>query len=220
MAKRAAWVRILPFLTYMLFIVLADLLTRAGWGEAQLRWLYPLKVGVVGLLLVVFWGQYQELRQPRLKPAVLALSVLLGLVVWWLWVHLNAGWMLLGHSAGYDPRIGGQLFWPLAVARVLGAALVVPVMEELFWRSYLMRWMEGANFEQIAPSMIKLKSFIVTVILFGIEHNLWLAGVAAGAVYSLLYMRTQNLWAPILSHAVTNGVLGVWIICTDNWAYW
>jgi CAAX prenyl protease-like protein len=60
----------------------------------------------------------------------------------------------------------------------------------------------------------------VTVILFGVEHNLWLAGMVAGVVYGLLYMRSNTLWSPILAHSVTNGLLGGWIIYTGNWGYW
>jgi hypothetical protein len=204
----------------MLFIVLADLLARAGLTPEQLRWLYPVKIAAVSVLLVVFWGHYAELQQGWPSALAAAVAVLLGLVVWWLWIHLHADWMVLGQSDGYDPRVNGVPAWPLVMVRVAGAALVVPLMEELFWRSFLLRWLESPNFEQISPAMIKLKSFLVTVILFGVEHNLWLAGMVAGAVYSLLYMRTQNLWVAVLSHAVTNGVLGVWIIFTGSWSYW
>jgi len=65
-----------------------------------------------------------------------------------------------------------------------------------------------------------LRSLLVTVLLFGIEHNLWFAGVVAGSVYSLLYMRTNTIWSPIVAHAVTNGLLGIWVLVTGNWTYW
>jgi CAAX prenyl protease-like protein len=93
-------------------------------------------------------------------------------------------------------------------------------MEELFWRSFLMRWIDAPDFESVAPSQLSLKSFIITVLLFGFEHNLWLAGIVAGAAYSLLYMRHRSLWSPILAHAVTNGLLGIWVVRTGNWSYW
>jgi CAAX prenyl protease-like protein len=56
--------------------------------------------------------------------------------------------------------------------------------------------------------------------LFGFEHNLWLAGVVAGAVYGWLYKRYRTLWSPILSHGITNGLLGLWVVSTGNWSYW
>jgi len=214
---RAAWARILPFLVYLLFIVLADLLSQAGVGAAALRWLYPVKIALVLGLLVVFLPQYEELRTRRPVP-LLALAA--GVLVFVLWISLNARWMQVGSSAGYDPHVDGALYWPLIAIRLAGAALVVPVMEELFWRSFLLRWIAAPAFQAVAPRTVGLKSFVLTMVLFGVEHNLWLAGMVAGAVYSLLYMRTGNLWNAILAHGVTNGVLGIWIIYTGNWTYW
>jgi hypothetical protein len=128
--------------------------------------------------------------------------------------------MIFGNPSGFDPRSQGQIDWLLVAIRIAGAALVVPVMEELFWRSFLMRWVDASDFESAEPSQLSLKSFIVTVVLFGFEHNLWLAGIVAGAAYSLLYMRHRTLWSPILAHAVTNGLLGIWVVRTGNWSYW
>jgi CAAX prenyl protease-like protein len=58
------------------------------------------------------------------------------------------------------------------------------------------------------------------VVLFAFEHNQWLAGIVAGAAYSLLYMFQRGLWSAVLAHAVTNGVLGIWIVRSGMWTYW
>ncbi|MFP5392631.1 MAG: CAAX prenyl protease-related protein, partial [Gammaproteobacteria bacterium] len=108
----------------------------------------------------------------------------------------------------------------LAAAEHAGAALVVPVMEELFWRSFLMRWIDDVNFATVDPRAVKPLSVLITVVLFAFEHNQWLAGIVAGVAYSLLYMKTRSLWPAILAHAVTNGVLGVWIVRSGIWTYW
>lgn len=220
MFNRAAWLRILPFAAYMLFIVIADVLERLGVAPAPLRWLYPVKIGLVAVLLALFWREYGELKGLRLRPSALLTALAAGVVVLVLWVSLNADWMIVGAAPGFDPRDGGRIDWLLAAIRIAGAALVVPVMEELFWRSFLMRWIVHPDFETVEPSQLGLKSFVITVLLFGFEHNLWLAGIVAGAAYSLLYMRHRNLWSPILAHAVTNGLLGVWVLMTGNWSYW
>jgi len=220
MLNRAAWLRILPFAAYMLFIVVADLLERLGVAPGPLRWLYPVKIGVVAVLLALFWRHYHELKNPRLSASAVLAAIATGVVVLVLWVSLNADWMIVGSASGYDPRSAGQVDWLLAAIRIAGAALVVPVMEELFWRSFLMRWIVSSDFEAVEPSQLGLKSFAITVLLFGFEHNLWLAGIVAGAAYSLLYMRHRQLWSPILAHAVTNGLLGVWVLMTGNWSYW
>lgn len=220
MLNRAAWRRIVPFAAYVLFIVLGDLLERAGAGPEVMRWMYPVKIGVVALLLAVFWKHYQELGNARLEARVVLGAVVTGVVVMALWISLNAGWMLIGSPSGYDPRVNGEPDWPLVAIRIAGAALVVPLMEELFWRSFLMRWIVSPDFQGVDPAQLGLKSFVITIVLFGFEHNLWLAGIVAGLAYGWLYQRHRNLWSPVLAHAVTNGLLGVWVVATGSWSYW
>jgi CAAX prenyl protease-like protein len=225
MFSRAAWVRILPFAAYLFFIVAGDVLERLGVPAEALRWIYPLKIAAVALLLVLFWRRYAELGLEQLErirhaPVAGVTALATGVLVLVLWISLDAGWMIIGSPSGFDPRSHGQMDWLLVAIRIAGAALVVPVMEELFWRSFLMRWVASPDFESVEPSQLGIKSFGITVVLFGFEHNLWLAGIVAGAAYSLLYMRHRNLWSPILAHAVTNGLLGIWVVWTGNWSYW
>jgi CAAX prenyl protease-like protein len=220
MFNRAAWVRILPFAAYLFFIVAGDVLERLGVAASSLLWLYPLKIAAVALLLALFWRRYEELRPFRLSSTQALTALAIGVLVLVLWVSLDAGWMIIGSPSGFDPHRQGRIDWLLVAIRIVGAALVVPVMEELFWRSFLMRWIVAPNFESVEPSQLGFKSFIITVLLFGFEHNLWLAGIVAGAAYSLLYMRHRTLWSPILAHAVTNGLLGLWVVRTGNWSYW
>lgn len=220
MLERRQWPWVLPFAAYMAFIAVADVLARAGVDSAALRWLYPLKIGVVGALLFAFRRHYTELPRFGLSLAHTALAVLAGVLVLVLWIRLDAGWMRVGASAGFDPRQDGRVDWLLVALRLGGAALVVPLMEELFWRSFLSRWLVAPDFQNVNPARFSARAFVVTVVLFGFEHELWLAGIVAGAVYGWLYMRSRNLWSPILAHGVTNGLLGVWIISTGNWTYW
>ena len=218
--EREALVRVLPFAAYIGFIFIADMLGRLGWTAQDLRHVYTVKIALVASLLLAFRRHYTELAWRPLGARALALAVAVGIVVLVLWINLNVGWMAIGSSAGFDPRNGGVIDWTMVVVRICGAALVVPVMEELFWRSFLMRWLESAQFLQVNPAHVKTKAFVATVILFGFEHNLWLAGIVAGAAYSVLYIRSQTLWSPILAHGVTNGLLGIWIISTGQWTYW
>ncbi|MDB5754159.1 MAG: prenyl protease-related protein [Massilia sp.] len=218
--NRAAWARILPFFTYLAFLAIGELLSRLGWSAAELRWLYGAKIGAVVLVLAIFWRQYDELKTFRLSAARVLTALVAGVVVLVLWVNLSAGWMTIGAAAGFDPTTAGRIDWPLAAMRIAGAALVVPVMEELFWRSFLMRWIDTPAFQSLEPSQVSVKSLILTSVLFGFEHNLWLAGVVAGLAYSALYIRHRTIWSPILAHAVTNGLLGVWVVVTSSWSYW
>lgn len=219
----------LPFFLYLLFLGLAQ-----GLGSLQeagqawvvnwdLRWLYPFKVILVGALLWHFRCHYSELKSPAAlswRHWLLALGA--GVVVFDTWINLDMAWATLGSgAAGFDPRnSGGEIDWTLALPRLLGAALVVPLMEELFWRSFVMRWIDHQDFMSKKPAQISLRALLIVSVVFGFEHHLWFAGIIAGLAYGWLYMRTSNLWAPVVAHGVTNGLLGLWVLHTGNWQFW
>ena len=120
--------------------------------------------------------------------------MVLGVIVFVAWIHLDVRWLSLGQTGGFDPtRPGGGYDWPLVVLRMAGAVLVVPVMEELFWRSFVMRCIDRADFLRMAPVAVSLKALAVSSLLFGVEHSMWFAGVLAGLAYGWLYLRTGNL---------------------------
>jgi hypothetical protein len=186
------------------------------------RWLYPAKVSLVALALVTLWRHYSELRTWSLSSAHFLLSVAVGFVVLALWVNFDASWMLMGEAGpGYRPiDDAGRIEWVLVAFRVAGAALVVPIMEELFWRSFLQRWVQQVDFLALDPASIGVKALLIASALFAIEHVQWFAGLVAGLVYGWLYIRTRTLWAPIVAHAVTNAGLGVYVVVTRQWSFW
>jgi len=219
----AAWHRVLPFVAFMLLLALrGQAPLDAAWGF-DTRWLYALNLPLVGGLLWWWRRDYGELQRqnlPTLREA--ALAVLVGAAVFVLWINLDAPWMLIGEpTAGFVPvDAQGQLLWPLIVVRWLGASLLVPVMEELFWRSFLMRWLQTQQFEGLAPQRIGLKAVALSTFVFMLAHPLWLAAIVAGLAYALLYRQTGRLWPAVIAHAVTNGMLGVWVVASGQWQFW
>ena len=221
--SRAALARVVPFAAFMVLLAVRGAVPDdSSWGIDP-RWLYGVTVLVVGGLLAWFWREYGELVSQTL-PSLMetALAVAVGLAVFGLWIHLDAPWMRLGEpSAGFVPKdANGQLLWPLIAVRWVGASLLVPVMEELFWRSFLMRWVQSPQFESVVPQRVGLKAVVLSTFVFMLAHTLWLAAIIAGLAYAWLYIRTGKLWVPIIAHAVTNGVLGVWVLQTQRWAFW
>ena len=221
--SRAALVRVVPFAAFMVLLALRGMVPSDGSWGIDARWIYGATVLVVGALLAWFWREYGELVSqtwPTLTEAALAVAV--GLVVFVLWISLDAPWMKLGEAtAGFTPLDAqGRIDWPLVVVRWIGAALIVPVMEELFWRSYLMRWIQSPQFESAVPQKVGLKAVVLSTFVFMLAHTLWLAAIVAGLAYALLYLRSGKLWLPIIAHAVTNGALGVWVVVTGKWAFW
>ncbi len=165
---------------------------------------------------------YTELRGARdvaLRQWLLAIIV--GLGVFAAWIHLDRPGIAFESGPGFDPGTpDGRIDPLLAGLRLFGLVLIVPVMEELFWRSFVMRWIDSRDFLAADPARVSAFAFAATCGLFALEHSLWLAGLLAGVAYGGLYLRTRNLWVTILSHAVTNGALGVWIVTTGNWRFW
>lgn len=221
--SRAALARTLPFAIFMVLLVVRGAVPVDGsWGTDG-RWLYALTVVVVGGLLAWYWREYGELvAQTWPDGRELLLAVATGLVVFGLWINLDAPWMQIGTaSAGFLPLDdAGRLDWPRIAIRWTGATLLVPVMEELFWRSFLMRWIADPTFEAVAPQRVGVKAIVLSTFIFMLAHTLWLAAIVAGLAYALLYVRTGRLWVPVIAHAVTNGALGLWVIATGRWAFW
>jgi len=93
-------------------------------------------------------------------------------------------------------------------------------MEELFWRSFLMRWIDARDFLNLDARRVSGMALALTCGLFAVEHSLWVAGLMAGLAYAGLYITTNNLRAPVLAHAVTNAILGLWILATGSWQLW
>ena len=213
--------RVLPFGLFIAFIALDEPLAKLAptFGMDPREW-YGIRTVAVLALLIAFWGHYGELRSRVATAGDWALAIVLGLVIFVLWINLDVRPLALGRAPGFDPRSGGAIDWRLALTRVAGAVLIVPLMEELFWRSFVMRWIKHPRFLEIAPAHVGLKALAVSSALFAVEHHLWFAGLLAGLAYGWLYMRAANLWVPIVSHAVTNAMLGSWVLYTGRWEFW
>lgn len=218
-----AMARFVPFAVFMLFIVAGSIVPELPgiFGHWDTRQLFTLRALVVLALLGALWVLYSELHDFALPWRHVLLAVVSGAAVFALWINLDFPWATFGETKSFEPlRSDGGIDWMLVVFRLLGLAIVVPVMEELFWRSFLLRWIDHQKFLELPPQQVSLRAIAVSSMLFASEHQLWFAGLIAGLVYALLYVRTGNLWVPIISHAVTNAVLGAWILATGNWQFW
>lgn len=212
--------RIAPF---ALFIALIALQSFLGDRAGDLRWFTVLRPVAVALVLALLWRHYHELHGTMRMPArhaVLAIAV--GIAVFSTWIVFDRGWAALDDAkTGFVPLDeGGRLDVTLALLRLAGFGLVVPVMEEIFWRSFLLRRIESRDFLALDPRRVGFTAFALTSVLFASEHGLWFAGLVAGVAYNFVFMRTRNLWAAVLSHAITNTTLGVWILATGQWRLW
>jgi CAAX prenyl protease-like protein len=107
------------------------------------------------------------------------------------------------------------------VLRTGGSALLVPIIEELFWRAWLMRWVISPNIETVPLGTYDRLAFWVTAALFAAEHGpYWEVGLVAGIAYNWWMVRTRSLGDCILAHGVTNLALGLFVVRSGQWQYW
>lgn len=221
MTERPGLTRSLPFGLYIGVMVIDPILQPLLPAEFDGRWLYGVKAGIVLVALAALWRCYAELKDiSRVRRSDWALALGIGAVVFVLWVNLDFKPLAIAASGGFNPRTGGSMDLGLAAMRLAGATLIVPVMEELFWRSFIFRWLQKPSFLSVDPTAVGLQALIISSALFASEHRLWFAGLLAGLAYGWLYKRSGNLWVPILAHAVTNGLLGAYVLATGSWALW
>jgi len=225
--SKPSLVRIVPFALYMVFIGVvegAKLIGLPAPSQETMNWLYPLKVGLAAAAIIFYWKEYDDLIWKELgnvKHTLLSVGV--GVVIFALWINLDLDFAIQGELTTYDPYATFEdpgVRMAMIISRVAGAALVVPVMEELFWKSFLVRYLVDKDITRVAPGTFTAFSFIGTAALFGLEHQLWLAGILAGVGYNFLYYKTRSLTQCILSHALTNAILAGYVLSTGKCYFW
>lgn len=203
---------VIPFLVFAGFTYLVP------WFNMSRFLVYPAKTLSVLVLLVFFWPKIRsEIRLCWDMNAVMA-----GILVFAIWIGLEGYYPQLGTSSGFNPyEAGNSTYTMILIAfRLFGAVLVVPVIEELFWRSFALRFLMDSNFTRVALGSFSWFSFFAVSVAFGLEHYRWLPGILAGMIYALLLYQRKNLFSPILAHAVTNLLLGIHVIVNQAWTYW
>ena len=119
-------------------------------------------------------------------------------------------------ASPYDPAVCG---WPLTIVKLIGSAFVIAPVEEVFFRSFLYRWLQNRDFAAVPLSRFDLSAFLWMVFLFTLEHDRPLAAAMAGGVYGLLAIR-WGLGSAIIAHVVTNLALGLHVIYHGVWGFW
>lgn len=164
------------------------------------------------------------------RPSSPAGSVLVGLGVFLVWIAPDLGWPGYRDHWLFQNPLTGRLA-PLEgsarpdavflVFRTLQATVVVPMVEELFWRGWLMRWLIDARFERVPLGTYTRTSFWLTALLFAAEHGPhWDVALPAGLAYNAWMIRTRRLADCILAHAATNAALCGYVIGWGKFEYW
>ena len=161
----------------------------------------------------------------RLETSILGVAVF---VIWvgpdmlfpayrqhWLFQNAITGGMSVPLSSG--TLLSPFVLWP----RIFRAVVLVPVIEELFWRAWLMRWLISPRFERVPMGAYQPAAFWITAILFASEHGpYWDVGLVTGIIYNWWMVRTRSLGDCILAHAITNACLCGYVVATRHFEYW
>ena len=223
-----------PWLPYVAPMATFLLLTSAeGWlpkpSEGPHPTFYPLyyafKIAVVAVVCWLGRSTWRDLR-PWPGAKSLALAVGLGVLVTVLWVGLD-GWYPIYGSVGSRAAFNPNALSPAArvgflAVRMLGLVLIVPLFEELFWRSFVVRWIiDPDHFQDVPIGKVTWMAGAVTAALFALEHPAeWLPALLTGALWAWLLHQTRSVSACFVSHAVANLGLGIYVLKTGLWKFW
>jgi uncharacterized protein len=157
-------------------------------------------------------------------------SVLLGVLVFVIWIVPDRLFPGYRHHWIFENALMGTVR-PGALAdshdqvalwlRAFRAVAIVPLVEELFWRGWLMRWMIAPDFLSVPPGTWSASAFWVVAVLFACEHgSFWEVGLAAGLLYNWWMIRTKSLADVTVAHAITNACLSAYVVSAGRSEYW
>jgi uncharacterized protein len=209
-----------PFVVFLLFLAIFPRL------PLDPRWEAPLRVALLAGLCFICWP-----REIAVTPLYWLVSIGIGTAVFLLWIApdlLIPGYReiplfsnaVMGHANLPPAAPGLHTPWMLAW-RTMRAVVVVPVVEELFWRAWLMRWLINTDFRRVPLGAYSPLSFWLTAVLFASEHGpYWDVGLLTGVIYNLWMIRSKSVADCVLMHAVTNALLSAYVISHGQWQYW
>ena len=241
------WWLWLPIAVFLVILFLGPYLEGALGEFGAYVAAYVARTIVVGGLLVWLWRRIMH----DVAWTHLGLGVIVGVVGLVQWVGMDK-LLLLGQDAagegplkwffwlagtmdpaedGYDlfDRITNPLLLIAFVAvRLLGPVLVVPVMEEVFWRNWLWRqWISPNDYRLARVGEPDTAAILVTSLAFATVHPQRLVAFVWALLIVWLLVRTRSLGAVIVAHAVTNLLLGVYVLLAEpvfglenEWYFW
>ena len=208
-------VRIIPFAAFAALTLVQD-----SFGEAPQYWIYALKTMVGAWLLWVMRSYIKEMRW-----AFSWESVVVGVAVFVAWVGLDGHYPLMAErTASFNPSStygAGSISALIFIAvRLIGSSLVVPPLEEVFYRSFIYRYLVKSEFLAVSLGHFNWKAFLIAGVVFGIGHYEWLPGILCAFAYQWLVCRKNRLGDAMTAHAITNFLLALWVITQNAYRFW
>jgi uncharacterized protein len=218
--ENASFRYIAPYALFLIFLITAPHLPIPAGLDG------PLRVVILGAVCYLCWP-----RQLSLRPQYWSASVGIGVAVFLLWIAPDV--LIPGYrqSSFFSNSIVGQTHSSIPPAqlhsvwfliwRTVRAVVIVPVLEEVFWRAWLMRWLINTDFLRVPLGAYTPFAFWLTAILFASEHGpYWDVGLVAGVIYNGWMIRSKSVADCVVAHAATNAALSGYVLATGQWQYW
>lgn len=214
---------VLPMAAFLLLLAATGVAKKIGgsfWLASAEYWIYPLQTLLCGALLVWYRRDYAALA-PRRVWFALAVA----LVVFALWISPQAFFGAPARTVGFNPETfsaSPAAYWTTVVFRFLRLVIVVPLIEEIFWRGFLLRYLIDEKFWRVPVGAFSWLSFAAVTVGFTFVHSSadWIAASMTSALYNFIAYRTKSLGSCVIAHAITNLLLGCWIMRTKEWGFW
>ncbi len=194
---------------------------------------YAAKIALTVVAMIFVWPGY---RQYTRRISFLGLGVgIIGAAVWIALATWQRQWMplladktgiewfkTLGERSAFNPveqlRDQPTLAYGFLAVRFLGLAIVVPIIEEFFLRGFLMRFVMKERWWEVPfGNVTRLAVIVGTAIPVLMHPQEALAALVWFSAVTWLMIRTRSIWDCILAHAVTNLLMGIYVIATGNW---
>jgi hypothetical protein len=209
-----------PFAVYLGFLALHSVLPLPPRVDEPLRLI---------VLSLVIWFASRRVLDFRISRWTGSLA--LGVAIFLLWILPDTLMPGYRHSIIFQNALTGKTASSLApgaitdplilILRTLRSFALVPILEELFWRGWLMRWVIDPDFTRVPLGTYARNAFWIVAVLFAAEHgSYWDVGLVAGILFNYWMVRTRSLGDLILSHAVANLSLSAYVIASGKWEYW
>jgi CAAX prenyl protease-like protein len=218
---------VLPFLVYLILMQLRV------YGPPSLM---PLSIVICGLGAILVAGAFTEYHPKAGRPYWI-IAIVIGAFAGWGWMagqHFFEQIGLGGRLPGYALLTGapgesdlrdqvgaGKLFAWVVGLRMVVAVLVVPIVEELFWRGFLLRLLiDGKDFRRVPIGKFTWFSFVVTSLLSTLQHpDNWMVSILCWMLFNAVLYVTKSLPCVMILHGVTNLVLYALVIGSGEWRF-
>lgn len=201
--------------TPLLVEIAVSLATTALSGSFY--WAYPVHIMFVA---VYMWVYRQRLPTLRFSDQITS-PVVGGIAVFALWIYLipsdPQASRLFEHELLSAP-IYITAVW--LIFRVIGSSIIVPIVEELAFRSFAWAYVDEKIGRQYSDQTKLLIKLTLSSTAFALLHSAFIASFLASLAYGVIFQRRKHLSDAVLAHAVTNLLIALYVMLTGNWSYW